>query len=477
MKTNGNVLKTIWVTCAFIALFSSSAESQTINLKYSEGYIPTTDSVKLFYRILGEGKDTIVVVHGGGFGSSYLVPDLTPLAAHHTLLFFDQPGTGFSSVVKDTARLNINRFVLDVEVVRKYFHFQKMNMLGHSNGGLLCGYYATVFPNNIESLILVNPTVASQKWKGINRFDSTSLLLLKQNRTIYRASPADTIKACWDYYALWARGKFPTPLHARRIWGDVCNCNQKNLLSPTLFYSLQSMGKWDITAQLSTVKARTLIVGGDMDETPVSAWEEWKNSLPNSQLLIIPGTGHLPYVDNPAVFFTAAELFLQNKTPDLEALKATGAGVVLSTDAKGTAYQQARAAVIDIENELVRRINNANWESAAAVYTKDATIYAPGSPPISGQKAIASFWHTAAIRSMKSIELQLVDLSISGDQLTARGKYVMSNQQKEIIDIGKFIALYRKENNTWHLQTDMFNSSMETRSPIEVPDYLSLPKN
>ena len=54
---------------------------------------------------------------------------------------------------------------------------------------------------------------------------------------------------------------------------------------------------------------------------------------------------------------------------------------------------------------------------------------------------------------------------------------LMSNQQKEIIDIGKFIALYRKENNKWHLQTDMFNSSLETRSPIEVPDYLSLPKN
>jgi proline iminopeptidase len=468
---------TIFTICfVLLNIFCVSSYSQNVKLKYSEGYIPTSDSVKLFYRILGEGKDTIVVIHGGGFGSSYLVPDLTPLAAHHTLLFFDQPGTGFSSVVKDTARLNINRFVQDVEIVRKYFHFQKVKMLAHSNGGLLCGYYATVFPNNIESLILVNPTAASQKWKGINRFDSTSLLILKQNRTIYRASPSDTIKACWDYYAVWARGKFPTPLHTRRMWGDVCNCNQKNLLSPTLFYSLQSMGKWDITAQLSKVKARTLIVGGDMDETPVAAWEEWKNSLPNSQLLIINGTGHLPYVDNPSIFFTAAELFLQNKMPDSSVLKASGAGVVLSTDTKGTSYQQARASVIQIENELVHLLNNASWDSVAAIYAKDATIYAPGSPPISGQKAIASFWHTAAIRGMKSMELQLIDLSISGDQLTARGKYVMSNQQKEIIDIGKFIALYRKENNKWHLQTDMFNSSMETRSPIEVPDYLAMPK-
>jgi hypothetical protein len=52
----------------------------------------------------------------------------------------------------------------------------------------------------------------------------------------------------------------------------------------------------------------------------------------------------------------------------------------------------------------------------------------------------------------------------------------MNNRHTEIIDIGKFIAIYRKENNTWILQTDMFNSSLETRSPIEVPDYLILQK-
>jgi hypothetical protein len=53
----------------------------------------------------------------------------------------------------------------------------------------------------------------------------------------------------------------------------------------------------------------------------------------------------------------------------------------------------------------------------------------------------------------------------------------MNNQQNEMIDIGKFIAIYKKEKNNWRLQTDMFNTSMETRSPLEVPDYLTLPKN
>ena len=145
-----------------------AVNSQTVKLKSSQGYIQTTDSVRLFYRLIGEGKDTIVVFHGGGFGSSYLVPDLTPLAAHHALLFFDQPGTGFSTVVRDTARLNINRFVQDVEIVRNHFRIKKMKVLAHSNGGIMLGYYAIMHPDNIESMILINPSPASQKWPNLN---------------------------------------------------------------------------------------------------------------------------------------------------------------------------------------------------------------------------------------------------------------------------------------------------------------------
>lgn len=470
-------MKSVLMELSLLFMLSYTAHSQTVKLKSSEGYIQTNDSVRIFYRLLGEGKDTIVVFHGGGFGSSYLVPDLTPLAAHHVLLFFDQPGTGFSTVVRDTARLSINRFVQDVEIVRKYFRIRKMRVLAHSNGGLVFGYYATVYPQNIESIILVNPTGASQNWQNTNRFDSISQLLLKQNGKIYRTTPSDSIKACWDYYAVWARGKFPTPVHVRRMWGDVCDCNQENQLNPVRFYSIQSMGKWNITEQLSKVKARTLIVGGDKDETPVAAWEEWKNSLPNSQLLIINGTGHLPYVDNPAVFFTAAEQFLQNNWPEKSTLHSNGVGVVLPEDENGTQYLKARAAVITVENELVRLINKAAWDSVSAIYATDATIMAPGSPPVRGQKAISSFWHTVSIRGMHSIELQFIDLEQSGEKLIAKGKYVMNNKQNEIIDIGKFIAIYKKEKNKWRLQTDMFNTSMETRSPIEVPDYLTLPKN
>jgi len=50
---------------------------------------------------------------------------------------------------------------------------------------------------------------------------------------------------------------------------------------------------------------------------------------------------------------------------------------------------------------------------------------------------------------MHTMELQFIDLEQSGDKLIARGKYVMNNKQDEIIDIGKFMAIYKKEKNAW----------------------------
>jgi hypothetical protein len=78
---------------------------------------------------------------------------------------------------------------------------------------------------------------------------------------------------------------------------------------------------------------------------------------------------------------------------------------------------------------------------------------------------------------MHSLQLHLVEMEISGDLLIAHGKYAMRNRQHEILDLGKFMAIYRRVNNQWQLQTDMFNSSLETRSPLEIPDYLTLREN
>lgn len=466
------------MTLAGLLLFTLPAQAQNIRLKSSEGYITTDDQVRLFYRVTGEGGDTVLVVHGGPYNFRYLSADLSPLAAHHTFIYYDQRGSGFSSFVGDTTKLHVRKHLEDIETIRRHFKLGKLNLMGHSSGGLISGHYAATHPEHVKSIQLVNPaTLAPWPQDNSARTDSITKLLNRQNREKFYNSPADFRKSCWDYYALVARFYYPTPVHARRTWGDVCHSLQENMMNPARGYANETMNKINIIPQLAGVKAPVLVLAGDNDFMPYASFEQWKNSFPNSALVRFKGAGHSPHVDDPDLFFTATETFLQGKFPDAAFNPPKSAGVILPGDDNGTPYQQARSAVIRAENELVRLVNKGDWEGAAAVYSADGVIYAPGAPPISGRQAIASFWHTVSIRGMHSVELQLMDLEISGDLLNARGKYVMRNRQKEYIDIGKFVAIYKRENNKWVLHTDIFNSSLETRSPIEEPDYLKFDDN
>ncbi|MBI3790456.1 MAG: hypothetical protein HY275_06225, partial [Gemmatimonadetes bacterium] len=60
-----------------------------------EGYVATSDSVRLFYRVVGQGPDTLIAIHGGpGVDLESIYGDFLVLAARHVVIFYDQRGTG-----------------------------------------------------------------------------------------------------------------------------------------------------------------------------------------------------------------------------------------------------------------------------------------------------------------------------------------------------------------------------------------------
>ena len=67
-------MKSFLIALSLILIASFSMKAQTVKLKYSEGYIKTKDSVQLFYILVGEGKDTILILNGGVFGSLMSTP-------------------------------------------------------------------------------------------------------------------------------------------------------------------------------------------------------------------------------------------------------------------------------------------------------------------------------------------------------------------------------------------------------------------
>jgi hypothetical protein len=96
--------------CLILALAGCSAARPTVPTAPAtrEGYFTGAEGVRLHYRAMGTGTDTVALVHGQqGNTLEYLAPDLVPLAQGRVVLAYTQRGGGRSDAVSEPERLGI----------------------------------------------------------------------------------------------------------------------------------------------------------------------------------------------------------------------------------------------------------------------------------------------------------------------------------------------------------------------------------
>lgn len=255
-----------------------------------EGYVEAGGGVQLYYRLVGTGRDTVVVLHGGpGFNMEYIAKDLSPLATSHALLFYDQRGAGRSSLVTDSASLDGQRFAEDLE-------------------------------KRIERLIIVDGIPLQRKalvqaFQDLEaRRDSSTRAQMQKWREARLASPGDAA-ACRAYYVLWFGPFFGDSSAASRSQGDFCAGSaeaRRNKMASVDRFVAASLGEWDWRPAISRVDAPALVIHGSADVLPVESAREWAAALPNARLVLLEGVGHFPYLEAPEAFFPAVDAFLRD---------------------------------------------------------------------------------------------------------------------------------------------------------------------
>jgi hypothetical protein len=93
----------------------------------SAGYVTTPDHVRLYYRIVGTGPETVIVP-----GRLFLMPAQSRLATGRRLIFYDTRSRGLSDAVHDSTRETIMDDVRDLEAVRAHFGAAKASLVGYS---------------------------------------------------------------------------------------------------------------------------------------------------------------------------------------------------------------------------------------------------------------------------------------------------------------------------------------------------------
>ena len=313
---------TLFLLFVFLVQFGCSENKKNSLPNRQEGYIDAGNDVRLFYRLLGSGPDTLVIIHGGpGFTMDYFLEDLAPIAEHHALLFYDQRGAGRSTLVSDSISLTAQRFVEDVEAIRKHFSIERFELLGHSWGTAIAALYAMQYPQHLNRMINVG-VLPLQQYQLIDAFkqmeakrDSSKLKRMNELRKARLADPANS-EVCTAYYTIWFEPFFGNKNKTNRSKGDFCagtlESRRNKMLSVDKF-TMASLGQWDWRLSLAQVKTPTLIIHGTMDPLPSEGAKEWASVLQKGELLLLEDVGHFPYLEVPHRFFEAVNQFLEKK--------------------------------------------------------------------------------------------------------------------------------------------------------------------
>ncbi|MGA8406290.1 MAG: proline iminopeptidase-family hydrolase [Candidatus Acidiferrales bacterium] len=292
--------------------------ARVADYQIQEGFIDAR-GVMIYYMTVGRGAP-IVIVHGGpGASHDYFLPYLLPLARHNRLIFIDERGSGRSQKLDDPSGYTVENMVEDVEAVRQGLVLGKITLLGHSYGGVLAQAYALKYQNNLTHLILCStfPSTSQMNQVFVKMKEKMPTELRER---IDREEKEGLFGHGKDYQknrytddymiAAWGEGYFPylyqnhpdpnyDPIAAgntawdlyREMWGSdgefVIDGNLKSV---------------EYVDQLHTIHVPTLIIAGDHDECDPSLSQEMHEKIAGSEIVILPRSGHMTFVDQPKMF-------------------------------------------------------------------------------------------------------------------------------------------------------------------------------
>ncbi|HSF38495.1 MAG TPA: alpha/beta hydrolase [Thermoanaerobaculia bacterium] len=290
-------------------------------MKSSEGFAFVRPGLHLYYRILGEGSETVVVPNANWLGDL-----LHPLAEGRQVIFYDPRSRGRSSAVTDGRHLSVEEDVADLEALRRYFGLERMALLGTSYHAAITALYAIESPERVSRMLLVSPITPKIPGEWAQEVPSSEILIHPpgiprleemQREGIDQEDPVAYCRAWFLYFLLpammgelGAASRFPLD--------DVCSFpNEWPQHTMPLYFEhiIPKMEGWDFRPGLSGLEMPLLVLQGTDDVVPLEASREWAAHAGNARFLRIQGSGHHPYIERPQEFFPAAEAFLKGAWP------------------------------------------------------------------------------------------------------------------------------------------------------------------
>jgi pimeloyl-[acyl-carrier protein] methyl ester esterase len=245
---------------------------------------------------IGQGKD-LVLIHGWGMHSGIWEPIIDRFSNQYTLHLVDIPGMGKSDV--------INPYDLDhvTEEISKALP-PSFDILGWSLGSLIAIKMSLMYPKKIHRMVLVGGTpcfINQTDWSygvDVRDFNNFANKLFKN----YKSTMI-------NFYILQLMHSKNSKLIIKKLKEMEAVENPPEIKSLQL--GLDILLNNDLRNDINKIKHQTLLITGDMDRlTPKSASMWLESNLKESQLKLIKGASHIPFLSHSDEFFNCLDQFL-----------------------------------------------------------------------------------------------------------------------------------------------------------------------
>jgi proline iminopeptidase len=269
--------------------------------------VELSDGGSLFVKELGDGFPLIVLHGGPGMDHTMFRPYLDPLADDFRVLYVDQRGQGRSERV-DPATLSLEVFARDVSLLAEALSLDEYAVLGHSFGaivttwhavnlGIATAYVISGGGDSSEKLLAdVEASLEAMGESGVPIADSW-----KQEQTV---ETEEELKELLRVQMPFHFAGDPPP-----GFGD------ETIGTPGVLRHFANVGygDFDFTPDLGRVEKPTLLVVGEKDRTTTTrAARVLHDGIAGSELVVVPGVGHMSLVEAPDEYLQAVRGFLRS---------------------------------------------------------------------------------------------------------------------------------------------------------------------
>jgi proline iminopeptidase len=233
---------------------------------------------------------------------------------------YDQLGSYYSDQPNDTTLWKTERFVEEVEQVRKAIGADQSNfyIIGNSWGGILGMEYALKYQKNMKALLVSNMVASAPEYGKY----AQEVLARQMNPKILaeiRAIESKKDFANPRYMELLIPNFYHEHICRLTIWPDALNRSFKHannaiytqMQGPSEFGISGLLANWDIKNRLKEIAIPTLMIGAKYDTMDPKAMEEQSKMVQHGEYLYCPNGSHLAMWDDQKIYMNGVISFIK----------------------------------------------------------------------------------------------------------------------------------------------------------------------